>query len=540
MALTVNNAQQVPIEITGGSTFDGFNTVDASRTYNMYITQSADGKEQWLVNFMGYEAIKSFTSSSGPVGRGLFRSIRGGFIIAVIGDEVYRLNSPTSVKRLIGNLSTSIGEVSIDENLDFQICIVDGTKAYIYNYDTDTFGDAVYSSTPVNFTPNYVAYQNGFFLFGNANTDSTGDTWSVYASGYSSGSPATAFNLEYQVQLNLETKPDYALAVVPIPGASNTVLVLGSTVAEIWQAVPNVNTYQRNASINIDYGCASVSTIDGSDTFVVWLGINENSSPSLLVTMGGQAQRISTDGIDNLFDNIKHPGDSTGFLFREDGHLFYQLTFFNSEDNLSIVYDFNTKLFFDLTDWDWSYHPARSIVYFDLELYFVSLKDGKLYRTDSELNTATTSITPGLEQYEIPRARVTNTFRLPSPEKWRVNLFSFWLESGAIPNVTGVSQCNGYVITEDADAIIYTEDDVPIITENATCQVNQPRVDLRISKSGALNWSNTVSYNMRNTGQFKCQPRWSQLGFANQITLELKFFALGRVLIHTGLLEIGE
>ena len=57
MSITANDAQQIPIELVGSSTFDEFNTVDASRTYNMYITQSADGKEQWLVNFLGFGVV---------------------------------------------------------------------------------------------------------------------------------------------------------------------------------------------------------------------------------------------------------------------------------------------------------------------------------------------------------------------------------------------------------------------------------------------------------------------------------------------------
>jgi hypothetical protein len=53
-----SGSQQIPIEIVGSSTFGRYETVSASRTYNMFITTSGDGKEQWLVNFAGYESVK--------------------------------------------------------------------------------------------------------------------------------------------------------------------------------------------------------------------------------------------------------------------------------------------------------------------------------------------------------------------------------------------------------------------------------------------------------------------------------------------------
>src|SRR5690606_1873213 len=100
----------------------------------------------------------------------------------------------------------------------------------------------------------------------------------------------------------------------------NNLLVLGSSVGEIWNQVGGAQVYQRNASINIDYGVASVSTIAASDDMVAWLGINEKSTPALMVMQGGQAKRISTDGIDELLSLVKHPDQSTAIFYRIAGH----------------------------------------------------------------------------------------------------------------------------------------------------------------------------------------------------------------------------
>jgi len=529
MAVT-SGSQQIPIEIVGSSTFGRYETVSASRTYNMFITTSGDGKEQWLVNFAGYKDVKILAEEGTAVGRGIFHSIRGNFMLAVIGTSVFRINSVSTAAVLVGTMTSSSGEVSIDENLASQICIVDGDVAYIYNYGAATFGAAVYNPASPDFTPNYVAFQNGFFLFGNANDTSTGNTWFVYRA-------AAGLGLDFQAELALETKPDYALAVIPIPGHANSVLVLGTSVAEIWMQTGSLATYQRNQSLNIDYGCASVSTIAASDTFVVWLAINEKSSPSIMFMDGGQAQRISSDGIDNLMDTVQHPSDSTGFFFRQDGHLFYQLTFFNTADNITLAYDFTTQKFFDLTDWDYSYHPARQVAFFQQQLYFVSLKDTKIFEMGTDITQYITFT--GLEEFDIPRIRLTDTFRLPTPEKFRINLFTFVIEAGTTPGVSDIVQCSGYILNEETAAIIYTEDDLPLLIESGSCGVIKPRVDLTISKDGGITWSNTVKYDMHSTAKYQSQPRFSRLGTGNNITFQLRFWNQGRVVVKNGAVEVG-
>lgn len=534
-------AQDVPVTITGSSTFGRYPTVSPARTYNMFITTADDGQEQWLVNFAGYTAIRTLVDGSGE-GRGIFHSIRGNFLLCVIGTDVIRLNTITGSIQIIGTLGTQTGEVVIDENLSSQICIVDGAQAYIYNYSsgaTPAFGpmEPIDNPAGASLIPNYVTYQNTYFIFGNASTDASGSLWYIYSSNYDASAPASSLQLRYQNSLAIQTKPDFAKAAIRIPGAGNNLLVLGTSVCEIWNQVPLASIYQRQQSVNIDYGCISVSTIAASDKMVAWLGVNEKSSPAIMVMAGGGATRISSDGIDYLMATIQYPEQSTGFIFRQDGHVFYQLTFYNPADNITLAYDFTTEKFFDLTDWNFNYHPARQIAYFNQRLYFVSLNDTKLYNISTDLTDD--SIYPLIEEYDIPRVRVCPNFRFNRPEKFRVNLFTFVIECGTTPNVNGIVQCDGYVITEDTENVIYTEDDLPILVEGGSCQVVLPRVDVTISKSGGITWSNTVPYYMKTTGHYQCQPRFDRLGTCNQFGIQLRFWNMGRVVVKNGVLEIG-
>lgn len=545
MPLTTDS-QEIPVRIVGSSVFGRYPTISVERTFNMYISSSGDGEEEWLVNFPGYASILRLIELGGE-GRGVFHSVRGNFILAVVTGDVFRIDRFDQLATLLGTIGTTTGEVFFDENLSSQVCFVDGQVAYIYNYDAapGAFSPAVYTSVPgdTHFQPNYVTYQNTYFIFGNALTTVFGSQWVIFQSG-ADGTLPNAYKLVWVQTLAIQTKPDFAKAVFRIPGRGNNILVFGSTVAEIWNNVGGLQVYQRNSTINIDYGVASVATIAGNDEVVAWLGINEKSSPALMAMQGGSAQRISTDGLDHLLETVNKPSNSTAALYRQGGHLFYILTFFDTTDNFTIMYDFTTKKIFDLTDWDFTAFPLRQIVYFENNSYFLSFKDGAMYQINSDLTQYDTFAIDNEvaidKTYDIPRVRLTNTHRISNrPEKYKIKMFTFVIESGTTPNAFDQEVCFGYIITEQTEQIIYTEDDLPLLIEAGYCITGKPRVDLTISKNGGISFSNTVSYFLKKTGDYKNQPRFNNLGYTQQITFQLRFWGSGRFVVKNGTMEIG-
>jgi hypothetical protein len=424
---------------------------------------------------------------------------------------------------------------------------VDGQSATIYNYALapGVISPAVFVNVPgdTQFQPNYVTYQNTYFIFGNALTSVFGSQWVIFESGSDNTAP-NAYKLNWVQTLAIQTKPDFAKAVLRIPGRGNNILVFGSSVAEIWNNIGGLVIYQRNSTINIDYGTASVATIAANDEVVAWLGINEKSSPCLMVMQGGGASRISTDGIDDLLESVKVPDKSTAVLYRQGGHLFYILTFLDPLDNFTIMYDFTKKRFYDLTDWDFSAFPARQIVYFGTKSYFLSYKDGAMYEINNDLTQYDTfANSSGItvdKTYDQPCVRLTNTHRIPNrPEKYKIKMFTFVMESGTTPDAYNHEVCFGYILTEQTHQIIYTEDGLPILVEGGYCTTGKPRVDLTISKNGGLNFSNTVAYELKATADFKNQPRFNNLGYAQQITYQLRFWGSGRKVVKNGTMEIG-
>lgn len=493
--MIVNNGQEVPVNIVGSSVFGRYPKISDEKTYNMFIS------DDWLVNYAGFVLAREILPAG--QGRGLFVSEKGNFMLAVISSSVYKITTAL-VPQFIGNLDTAAGDVFLDENLNQQIGIADGQNVYIYSYITGALTKQTLTWLGNSVIPNYIAYHNTFFLIASNPASDNPQNW--YAAAYATDNTIT---IAAEDQFSVQTKASVALAVKRLPGKGNNVIVLGSPVGEFWTQIGGAQNYARIQSANIDNGVESVSTIAGSDEFICWLGKNENNARSIMVTNGAQTERLSTDGIDYVLQNIRRPDKSTAFFYRKDGHLFYQLTFYDENDNLSLLYDFNTKRFFHVSDQNLNYYPARQVAYFNNTTYFVSINDGNLYEMSTNFLTYNYENNNQQEGHIIPRIRIPKTIRQQNNERFRCGMFTFWLEQG-----------------------------VTAFPATQVGSINQPRVDLSFSKNGNQSFSNRVSRPLNPQGHYKNQIRWHRLGEANEITLQLQFWGMQRFVAQDGILEV--
>jgi len=516
---------QAEIKIVGSSTFGRYPKISLEKTYNMFIS------DDWLVSYPGFKKVLEINANS--EGRGLFHSIRGNFLIYVVGSSVYKITTGIgSIK--VGNLSSSTGEVFMDENLSSQICIVDGIDAYIYNWSNK-------SLTKQNFAyaPGFVSYHNSFFLIAQEPTQPHPENWFVYQ--FLNDTEIVQLASNAGGTFSIQTKPDVCLAVHRIPGRGNNIIAIGSAVSEVYTQVGGSENYRRNSSFNINSGCVSKSTIACADTLVCWLGQNENNSPTIMFTDGSNIEQISTDGINYQLQEIQFPEQSTAFFYKQDGHLFYQLTFYNSADNLSLVYDFNTSKFFHVTDWRLNYHPARQVVFFEEKTYFASLSEGSIYQMDTNIIDQI-NVVGDVEGHNIPRIRICNTVRQGSTKPFRVNEVVFVMEQGvnSFPQMRiDSSNCTDIMITEDGNVMI-SEGGAEMQGEDGICatNINRPCVDMSISKNGAQTFSGGVRRYLNAEGHYRNMISWHRLGFANEFTVQLEFSGMQRFVINDGLADI--
>jgi hypothetical protein len=522
------DVQEIPLPIVGGTKFGRYNKISSESTWNFIVS------DNWLVPYAGYK--NQLTLDPTLVGRGLYSSFNGNFMIAVIGPNVYKITTNPSgglVKLSIGVLATDVGDVYMAENNNGEIAITDNVYVYVYNYLTSA-QIVQLNSTQFPFSnPGYISFQNGRLII--AITSST--NWVL--SGFNN---AMAWSKAAAFVGSLQTKPDKCQAVVPIPGGGNNILVFGRNVIEQWQDVGNAKfPYQRASTSNIDFGCINPTTIAYLDNYVVWLGVNELSGPVLMVSSGGEPQAISTDGIDYQMGNLTDPTNCTGFLYKQDGHTIYQFTFLT--DNLSYAYDFKTQMFFNVSDENLDYHIAREVVYYNNTYYFVSLNGGNVYEFDSSFTAAQYSST---DIRIIPRIRICPPLRMPDQEMYIARSLSFTIENGQ-PNIITQTiidtEETGFTIATESGNLIATEDGTGIDTEgdDATPVIIQQSanvISLAVSRDGGQTYGTFWPQDMYATGQFRNRLNFQRVGQANDMTYQLRFNGPGRFLATNGVVEV--
>ena len=542
-------ALEQPVNVVGSSKFGRYPKVSAEKTYNMF---ESDG---WLLNMAGYQKILQPLEFG--EGRGSFVSTRGGFAMMVVNANVYRINPGLGIT-MVGQLESTTGAVFIDENLNNQICLVDGQDAYIYNWSqpADVVKQTGGFFDDPSFMANYVCFHATYFLFGNGVRTGSGSRWFIYEPHASD-----PFALTFAGDGALQIKPDFAIAIVRIPSQANNVLVFGRGVCEIHTKVVNQTTlYRRNSSVSIDYGCASVDTIATNEDYIMWVGSNPASKPVIMLFEGQQARRVSTDGIDYLLGTIKRPDKSMADFYRQDGHLFYQVTFYHTDsfdptqdDNVTIVYDVTADKFYHGSDQNLNFHPARSVIYFERDNYFLSLTNGALYIWTTELTQIIEDIPDNGEPraptdprliFDMQCIRICETVRAPKTTPFAVNTFVLNLDMGN-DKTPGTQDCVIIMITED-DIRIFTEDAsgyVQVVPEDGgieDCEETpyRGRIDLAMSKDGGETFSNYVPRYTNVLGKRWNILKWEQMGMCNEWTPKLRFWISGRKVASGGIVTI--
>lgn len=472
--------KDLPLNIVGSTTFGRYPKMSSEETYNMFIS------DDWLIPFAGYQLVKLINNTG--EGRGIYSSSVLQKLFAVIDNDVFIFDTSLSYT-VIGRLDTFVGDVYITENNAGQVAFSDNLGIYIY----DSRAVIPFSRVVIDFLPGYLTFQNGRFISPDRNTHE----WRLSELNNGNSWPFVA-----QFVGELETKADNTVACLRFPGKGNLLLVFGATVTEFWYDVgAQLFPYQRSQSVNIDYGCINASTIASNENMVCWVAANEQSGPVIMFTDGGAIQRISNDGIDFRLAALKFPANCYAFFFRQDGHLLYVVSW--PQDNVSYVYDFNTKRFFTLCDENMDVFIVKRVAFFSNEYYFVSLKDGNLYQLSSNFF----SYNYGSEDNEIPRIRICKSVALPDQSNFVTGYCGFTMEQGQFLVVSG-----------DTD--------------------NLPRVDLSVSKDGGVNFGSNVSINMRPQGQRQNRVMWWGLGIANDLTPQFRFWGYGRFVVRDGITGI--
>lgn len=561
MVVRGQNFKEIPLNIVGSSIFGRYPKISIEKTYNMFMS------DNFMVTYAGYIiGIPAENFANALEGRAIFTSAKFGKLVVVEGAHVYLVNivfsqqfqKVTAFQVIqIGTLQTSTGVVYIAENNKPQIGISDGTAFYIY----DTSLSPSFQTIPLDFVPGYLTFHDTYFIMPAIGTNN----WRLSLQNDGTSFPNDRFHVGA-----LQTKPDNVQAVVRFPSKGNMIFVMGSIVTEAWfDTGAQLFPYQRNNQFNIDYGCLQPATVAYMDEIVVWLAQNEKSGPIIVYSTGGMPQKITTDGIDYLFSTLQNPQSSQAFLYRQDGHLFYQINFY--ADNLSLFYDFNTNKFYHSSDQNLNYFIAAQVAYINNQYYFVTRNNGNLFVFDTTLTIYQDTDSLGnVTNNEIPRIRTCANVRAPDQNYNIINDIGFTIESGetnyqqqSLGEIILITQSGNTLITQGGFLSLVTQDDNFLITQDNALLISQqnaigtgailiaqqqantgfgnlslPHVDLSISTDGGASFGNEWAYYLPAIGRRKNRLMWWQIGIANDFVAQFKFWGMGRFVCTDGVVNI--
>lgn len=465
-------AMRIPFQLAGGFDRDIDAYVNPEDTINMYVVAPGDGVAPVLVPTPGMRLALELPQ--GEKGRASFYSEKDNKLYKVISQFVYRIDTALNYS-VIGTLTSDTGPVGISANNNGQIIFLDGSAGFIWDIDANTFTQITDSNLPAS--PSSVGFDDGYFLVPDGDTNewqisdlNDGTSWDPTMNAFMESRPAT---------------------IIAIGVVKQSVFIFGNYQTEVWYDSPGTSTfpYVRDNNLLFEYGLAAERSLAQGLDILMWLGQNDDGVASVMFSDGGQPQIVSTAEVDNAIAQYTAQfgqsavSDATAFIYKENGHTFYQLNF--TQANASWLYDLTTDLWFRLEMLDGSRHKAESHAYFNGQHYVTAYNDPNIYILDPLYNSN------GDES--IRRERTTQKFSDPmgAYRKVRVNEIEFRVLQGQ-GTANGVDK--------------------------------EPFIELYVSPDGGRTYGKTHKIMLGQQGNFNERVRFKRLGIAQEFAFNIRCY----------------
>ena len=387
----------------------------------------------------------------------------------VVGDKVFRIDSGLTVTT-IGTLTTSSGYVGISSN-NVQVFFVDGSAGWVYDIPGGTFTQVTAPGFPA--TPIDCAFILGFFFV------VEGDTDLFYQSAIND---ALTWNAENFAEAN--STGDILVASRVLKDR----LWMASTYSiSIWDDQGDAGfAFRIDGTIQLNYGVLNAKSTVSAYGYLFFISRTQSGVGSAYFSKGGTPEWISTSAQDYQFSILTNPNDGEAIVFKENGHIFYQISF--TEDNKTFVFDVTNYLITGSKTWhtrqmfDGTRHIASSYVYFADTPYILSYADNYLYEMSQNILTDS-----GIPIY---RCREGIDFLAPSYNRIRVEKFEANFQSGVGINGT------------------------PNIYSPYYVQGASPHAYLSISRNGGQTFGNKKIAPLGRIGQFDRRTIWYKNGMS--------------------------
>lgn len=282
--------------------------------------------------------------------------------------------------------------------------------------------------------PTLASYQDGFGVC------VQGGTTTIWQSNL--------FDLSIWDPLNFSDVEARPSNLVAIGSLHRQLFLVQQETAEVWiNAGTSGFVFEEEQGVHLEAGCVAPYSLCLAGESLVWLGQNNQGQGIVVQVTGYEPVRISTYAIEYAIQNYATIADAIAYVYQQEGHVFYVLTFPTA--NVTWVCDLSTQ------DKPWHQrgyfsggnlgrHLSNCYAYFNGQCVVGDYNSGNLYAFD--LNTLTDNGQP------IQRVRSWRALAKPAEEPVRFKYL--WLDMMTGVNVAPTA--NPQVVLQYSDDDGYT------------------------------------------------------------------------------------
>jgi hypothetical protein len=359
---------------------------DRQQSLNYYPEVSPDQRSKMPIALLGAPGLKEILDL------GANREVRGCWVLpggqralVVCGNQIYRVDmtvpaTQTSIAQfsttLLGGTLTNFGPVCIRDNgPGGYAVIVDGPYGYLVNLSTW----AVTQITDPGFTgADRCAFIDGWLIFNRPNSQvfyTTGPT------PYTVTFPGAFFALKDSSSDNLVTLMEN----------NRELWLIGERASEVWYNAGGANfSFARIPGVSPQIGCSAANSIARLGQSLVWLGLSERGENIVIQTEQYSYKNIATPAVCHAISSYPLISDAIGFVYEEEGHTFYVLTFPTADKTW--VYDATTGFWHERASFDaatGAFHRFRGNCFMNFQNIRMvgDYQDGKVYQMSRQVFT---------------------------------------------------------------------------------------------------------------------------------------------------------
>ena len=388
--------------------------------------------------------------------------VMGDYLYVVIGLILYQISTNKAVIAL-GTLGTAPGPVIMTEN-GVQLTILTQTGiSYYYDISNTTFGQI----TSVNYQlASSVTSLDGYTIF------SVQDSGQFFISALRDTTSYSA--------LDFATAEALSDNIVRIVTYNRQLFIFGTNSIEVWYDTGNVTfPFQRIDGVLVQRGLGAKLSIAIEMDGIYWLGEDK----IVYRTRDYLPQKISTFAIDSEINSYIRTDDAVAFIYTQEGHKFYCLTFPTAKKTW--VYDLTTELWHERG----SFNSAQTEVQewgCQYQAFFAGLnivngrRNGKLYFLD--LDTYTEDGVP------------------------------------IVSEAISATQFDNYNYQTFARLSLVMDFGVGV---NGSGQGSDPTIMMQFSIDGGYTWSQTTEASVGRIGVYPQEVFWDRLGLGRSIIFKI-------------------